>query len=249
MTNTVQRWSAGLATALLATAALASCGGKRGLPLRILRENNRAGPQGIYALPDSGIDKPEDLAGKRIAVNSLRNVQELTARAVLQAHGVDPSSLKFLELEPPEMQDALEQGNVDAAWLVEPFLTQATKTAHAKRIVGAFVGPTKNLPLNGRTTTEKFVKENPNTAAAFVRAMDAAMRKAVAQPKAVDQIIPTYTEIPAIVASQLSRPGLAEKSDLSDLKNLQDLMLRYKLLDEGVDLDEVVVGSDELPQG
>src|SRR5918998_4823871 len=69
---------------------------QEGVPLRILRENNRAGPQGIYAMPDSGIEEPADLAGKRIAINSVKNIQELTARAVLDSHGVDPESLNFL---------------------------------------------------------------------------------------------------------------------------------------------------------
>jgi NitT/TauT family transport system substrate-binding protein len=222
---------------------------QKGLPLRVLRENNRAGPQGIYALADSGIERPRDLAGKRIAINSVRNVQELTARAVLESRGVDPASLKFLELEPPEMQEALEQGNVDAAWLVEPFLTRATRTADVKRVVGAFEGPTRNLPVAGWTTTERFVQENPNTAAAFVRAMDAGMRRAVAKPDAVERIIPSYTEIPPALARRLTKPGLAEKSDLRDLKRLQELMLKYRLLEEGVNLDEVIVGSDELPRG
>lgn len=222
---------------------------QKGLPLRIIRENNRAGPQGIYALKDGGVAKPEDLAGKKIAINSVGNIQELTARAVLESHGVDPASLKFLEIPPPESLDALERGSVDAAWLVEPFLTQATRTAGARRVVGAFEGPTENLPVAGWTTTDKFVQENPNTAAAFVRAMDAAMRKAAAEPKAVARAIPTYTEIPPAVAGQLTKPGLAEKSDLGDLNELQDLMLKYDLMEEGVDLNEVVVEGDELPQG
>jgi NitT/TauT family transport system substrate-binding protein len=221
---------------------------QEGVPLRILRENNRAGPQGIYAMPDSGIEEPADLAGKRIAINSVKNIQELTARAVLDSHGVDPESLKFLELPPPEALGALEQGDVDAAWLVEPFLTQAERTVDATRVVSAFEGPTENLPVAGWTATEQFIQENPNTAAAFVRAMDAAMRKAVAEPKAVAEIIPTYTEIAPELAKQLTKPGLAERSDLSDLNQLQDLMLKYEILDEGVDLNEVVVASDELPQ-
>jgi NitT/TauT family transport system substrate-binding protein len=221
---------------------------QKGLPLRIVRENNRAGPQAIYAMADSGIDEPGKLAGKTIAVNSLGNIQDLTARAVLQSHGVDPASLKFTELPPPEMQTSLEQGHVDAAWLVEPFITRATQTANVTRVVSAFEGPTENLPVAGWSVTEQFVQENPNTVAAFVRALDAAMRKAAAEPEALERIIPTYTDIPPKTAGRLSKPGLAEKSDLSDLSKLQDLMVKYGIIDKGVDLETVVVTSAELPQ-
>ncbi|MFH5822887.1 ABC transporter substrate-binding protein [Georgenia sp. AZ-5] len=219
-----------------------------GLPLQIVRENNRSGPQGIYAMPDSGITDPAALEGRSIAVNSLGNIQELTARAVLESHGVDPASLEFVELPPADMPAALEEGHVDAAWLVEPFITLATGTSDAKRIVSAFEGPTENLPVAGWVATEQFVAENPNTVAAFVRAMDEAMRIAVDEPERLEEIIPTYTSITPELVTQLNPPGLAEDSDLSDLDTLQDLMVEQGIIEEGVDLEAVVVDRDELPQ-
>ncbi|WP_324278182.1 ABC transporter substrate-binding protein [Blastococcus brunescens] len=219
-----------------------------GLPLRIIRENNRSGPQGIYVPTGSPITGPADLAGASIAINSLGNIQELTARAVLESHGVDPAGLSFVELPPPEMPAALEQGHVDAAWMVEPFLTQVEQRGTATRVVSAFEGPTENLPVAGWTVTQQFLQENPNTVAAFVRAMDAAMTMAVEQPETVTEIIPTYTEISPELAAQLSTPGLAENSDLSDFGTLAELMVEYGLIEDGLDLEEVTVDADELPQ-
>jgi NitT/TauT family transport system substrate-binding protein len=221
---------------------------EEGLPLRIVRENNRSGPQGIYVPAGSDITDPADLAGARIAINSLGNIQELTARAVLESHGVDLGSLTFVELPPPDMPAALSEGNVDAAWLVEPFLTQAEQNGIATRVVSAFEGPTENLPVAGWAATAQFVQENPNTVAAFVRALDEAMSLAVEQPETVTEVIPTYTNISPEVAAQLSPPGLSEISDLSDFGTLADLMVEYGLMDEGLDMDEVVVEADELPQ-
>ncbi len=221
---------------------------EEGLPLRIVRENNRSGPQGIYVPAGSDITDPADLAGARIAINSLGNIQELTARAVLESHGVDLGSLTFVELPPPDMPAALSEGNVDAAWLVEPFLTQAEQNGIATRVVSAFEGPTENLPVAGWAATAQFVQENPNTVAAFVRALDEAMSLAVEQPETVTEVIPTYTNISPEVAAQLSPPGLSEISDLSDFGTLADLMVDYGLMDEGLDMDEVVVEADELPQ-
>ncbi|MFW3168814.1 ABC transporter substrate-binding protein [Geodermatophilus sp. CPCC 206100] len=220
-----------------------------GLPMRIVRENNRSGPQGIYAATGSGIDAPADLAGKRIAINSLGNIQELTARAVLESHGVDLDSLTFVELPPPDMPAALAQGNVDAAWMVEPFLTEVEQAGDAGRVVGAFEGPTENLPVAGWATTAQFVQENPNTVAAFVRALDEAMALAADDPGLVAEVIPTYTEISPEVAAQLAPAGLSVTSDLSDFGALADLMVEHGLIEEGsLEIDEVVVTAEELPQ-
>jgi NitT/TauT family transport system substrate-binding protein len=219
-----------------------------GLPLRIIRENNRSGPQGIYVRAGSDITDPGDLAGKRIAINSHGNIQELTARAVLESHGVDGDSLTFVELPPPDMLAALTQNNVDAAWLVEPFLTQGEQRGEATRVVSAFEGPTENLPVAGWLTTAQFVQENPNTVAAFVRALDEAMTLAVAQPELVAEILPTYTNISPEVAAQLAPAGLSETSDLGDFGTLADLMVEYGLMEEGLDMEEIVVEAGELPQ-
>jgi NitT/TauT family transport system substrate-binding protein len=222
---------------------------KKGLPLRIIRENNRSGPQGIYAMANSGIAKPADLAGAKVAVNSLGNIQELTARAVLQSYGVDPSTLTFVELPPPEMLAALERGNVDAAWLVEPFVTMASQTSDVARVVSAFEGPTENLPVAGWTATAQFVQENPEAVAGFVRAMDRAMSRVQAHPKALERTIPSYTDISPGLARQLTEPGLATRSDLSDLDDLEALMIEHGIIDARLDLEQVVVRRHELPRG
>ena len=220
----------------------------KGLPLRIIRENNRSGPQGIYAPTGSSITRPEDMAGASIAINSLGNIQELTARAVLESHGVDPAGLSFVELPPPDMPAALDEGHTDAAWMVEPFLTLVEQRGTATRVVSAFEGPTEDLPVAGWAVTEQFLQENPNTVAAFIRAMDAAMTMAVEQPEKLTEIIPTYTTISPELAAQLATPGLSEKSNLDDFGTLVDLMVKYDLMEEGLDIDEVTVDADELPQ-
>jgi NitT/TauT family transport system substrate-binding protein len=60
-------------------------------------------------------------------VNTLKNVTEVTAREALAKEGVDPSSLRLTELPFPEMAQAVANGDADAAFLIEPFVTAATR--------------------------------------------------------------------------------------------------------------------------
>lgn len=214
-------------------------GDQQGLPLQIIRENNRSGPQGIYVAADSTIDAPEDLTGATIAINSLGNIQELTSRAVLESHGVDLSTVEFAEMPPADMGAALDQGHVDAAWLVEPFLTRAEE-AGERRVVSAFEGPTDNLPVAGWVTTEDYLAENSAAVDLFIEVMDQAMADAEADPSIIADAIPTYTEITPELAASLSPPSLTPVSDLSDFGVLRDLMLQYGLLEEDIDVDALM---------
>ena len=214
----------------------------KGLPLQVVRDNNRNSPQGIYVPGNSPIEKPKDLEGTTVALNSLASIQEITSKAVLESLGVDITTVKFIELPPANMMPALEQGNIDAAFLVEPFLTMGVNDDY-REIMNAWQGPTENFPIAGWVASKQFVAQNPNTVDAFVRAMDKATSIAAESPERIADVIPTYTAIPEDIAGQVaekSAPGLAVTSDLSDLGDVAALMSEWGLLEAEVNPDEVV---------
>src|SRR5699024_6993677 len=77
----------------------------------------------VWALADSGIEEPRDLEGKSVAVNTLRTMGEVSINDLVESDGGDPSKINYVELGFPDMPAALEQGNIDAAWVPEPFQT------------------------------------------------------------------------------------------------------------------------------
>src|ERR687898_910202 len=78
----------------------------------------------LLVLKDGPIKEPKDLEGRTIAVNTLKNVCEVTIRASLADMGVDDSTLKFAEVPFPDMNAALEAKRVEGACVVEPFVGQ-----------------------------------------------------------------------------------------------------------------------------
>ncbi len=95
--------------------------------LRILAEGNNATAreQEIVVLPRSPITSVAGLRGKVIAVNALQGVATLIVSSVLTENGVPLASVKFTAIPFPAMGTALEARRVDAAWMVDPFLTEA----------------------------------------------------------------------------------------------------------------------------
>lgn len=216
----------------------------QGLPLRVVRENDRPGVQGLYSLPDSGITSPDDLEGKRIAINALGNIMELTTREALEEAGVDSDSVQFFELPPPDFLPALASGNADAAWLVEPFVTIGTNTQDVQLVLDVFAGPTEELPVAGWVASAQFAAENPDTVAAFEAAMDEAIERIAEDPSLVAEIVPTYTQLPPEVAAGLNPINFAVESKPEDIEQVAELMYEHGLIEEQVDVSELIGVTD-----
>src|SRR6266540_596181 len=107
------------ATHLPYNGPIASAGARSGIDLTLIADGDKARPgfSGVFVMPNSPIKTPADLAGKKIAVNTLNNVGGLVISAVLQSQGVDPKSIKFVEVGFPDMGATLQRGDVDAVWV------------------------------------------------------------------------------------------------------------------------------------
>ncbi|SAK51861.1 taurine ABC transporter substrate-binding protein [Caballeronia ptereochthonis] len=75
----------------------------------------------------SGISKPADLKGKTIGVPFVSTTHYHTMFA-LQHWGIDPSSVKILNMQPNQIVAAWERGDIDAAYVWDPALAQLKKS-------------------------------------------------------------------------------------------------------------------------
>src|SRR5262249_41460816 len=114
----------------------------------------------ILVPQDSPIKEAKDLAGKKIAINTLKNIAEVTTRASLQNKGVDHSGLQFAELPFPEMLPALDKGEVDGVFVIEPFVSIGL--AQGKRaVVWPYVETKPNLAIGSFVTSQDYLSKNP----------------------------------------------------------------------------------------
>ncbi len=214
-----------------------------GIDLRIIAEQNRATPgfSLIMTLPDSGIAGPADLVGKKLAVNTLSNVAEITSRAQIKDAGADPSAVEYTEIPFPDMIAALEQGSVDAIFAVEPFATLAKQQLQAVEVVDPYGGRLAGFPVAGFQATTEFAEQNPNTVAAFQRAMIKASALAADSPESVVAILPTYTTLTPELAGTIAQPLYVSEIDLDELQRVVDLMVEFEVLDAAPDLSSLVI--------
>ena len=74
---------------------------------------------------DSPIKSAKDLAGKKVAVNTLKNIGDTTVRESVGKAGGDPTTSSSSSCRSPTCRPRSQAGQVDAAWVVEPFVTIA----------------------------------------------------------------------------------------------------------------------------
>jgi NitT/TauT family transport system substrate-binding protein len=177
----------------------------------------------VLAMPKSKITSPADLAGKSIAVNLPGNIQTLTIDAVLKGDGVNPATIKYVEIPFPSMPAALAAGRVDAISEVEPFITAAERSG-ATSVLAQCQGSTAGMPLSGYYATQAWVQKHPKTALAFQRAIEKAQAAANANPALVRQVIPTYTKIAPATAARISLPYYPPTLEAAQVERVVALM-------------------------
>jgi ABC-type nitrate/sulfonate/bicarbonate transport system substrate-binding protein len=215
---------------------------QQGLPIRIIAGNDvGADDHGIMVNADSPFQEPADLEGARVAVNNLLNIGTVAVRAVLEDAGVDSSSVQFVELPLQDMQAALDTGDVDAIWQVEPF--QASSLAGGDRLLfPLFSGPVDGMPVAGWLTTEQFVQENPDAVEAFRAALSDSVDALQDDRERLVELVPTYSEVSAEVVEQVVMPEWDAEPNPEQLQKMADLMLEYGLISEEFDVSTMIAG-------
>jgi NitT/TauT family transport system substrate-binding protein len=150
--------------------------------------------QNIMVKGNSSIRAPQDLAGKTIAVNALKGVGEVMIKAALKKVGVDPNSPKLLAVGFGAMRSALNNGQIDAFWAPEPFVSQGLNI-DGDRIVMA-PGPVlgKFWPIGGYGALDSWVKKNPQLAKQFHDAISQSLAYAQAHPDEIRALLPSGTQ-------------------------------------------------------
>jgi NitT/TauT family transport system substrate-binding protein len=218
---------------------------QEGVPLKVIANGVAStGEQGadyggVVVSPDSGITDAAGLAGKRVAVNTLNNIGTTTVRASVREAGGDPEAVEFVELPFPDMGAALDQGNVDAIWVVEPFLTLATQ-AGGEVIASNFVDAADDLTVATYFTSQQLIQEDADLVERFVAALERSLEFAQENPDEVRAVLGTYTQIDQAVIDAMILPAWPTEINRESIEQLAELGVEDGLLDEAPDLDALL---------
>jgi NitT/TauT family transport system substrate-binding protein len=193
----------------------------------------------LLVLKEGPVKEPQDLEGKTIAVNTLKNICEVTIKASLEDEGVAVDKLKFTEVPFPDMNAALEAGRVDGACVVEPFVSQG-KAGKARGIDPFYVRTAPDLTVATYFTSTQYAEQNADVVDRFVSAMNRSLTYAQSHPDEVRKVLLDYTEIPPEAAEQIKLPIWRPDLNEPTIELLSELSVKYGLIEEQPDLDELI---------
>jgi NitT/TauT family transport system substrate-binding protein len=136
-----------------------------------------SGTQGFVLGPKIKLNSPKDLEGKKVGMAAGSGV-EVAVQSMAQAYGVDFSKIVFVNLSPPDQVSAVARGDIVAMATWEPWLLEARKLGGKLYFTGnrSYIGGVEKQVNwmyldSGLNVKVDFLKKNPNTVKAVMRAL------------------------------------------------------------------------------
>ncbi|MDQ0584559.1 ABC transporter substrate-binding protein [Streptomyces rishiriensis] len=187
----------------------------------------------------SALRSAKDLEGKKVAINTLKNINETAVRESVRKAGGDPDRVKFVELAFDQMPAALDGGQIDAAMVVEPALA-TVKSQGGVEIASPLVDVAPDLTVAMYFTSTQYAQKNPEVVRKFQEATAESLAYADAHPDEVREVVTTYTKIPASVLARVTLPKWPAEANRSSIEALEKLGEQDELFTSPPDLEKLL---------
>jgi NitT/TauT family transport system substrate-binding protein len=163
---------------------------------------------GIVARAGSGIHGAADLVGKKVGVPGIGGIIDVLSRNWVKSDGIDYHRVQWIELQFPQMGDALKTGLADAIASVDPFYSRVIDSKAGYKIGDyAAVIPVGTVPVVYASTRSWAMKN-----ASAIQELRAALKEAEAFVRnpanlgAARAILAKYTKLPPAAVATLDIP-------------------------------------------
>ncbi len=140
----------------------------KGEEIRVIAGAARGGAA-LLVRPGSGIEKPADFKGKKLATPQLGNTQDVAARVWLLKQGFKITQMGgevfVLPTANPDQLSLFQQGKIDAVWTVEPWVSRIEREAGGKIYLEQ-----KDAVTTILVSSVKFMKTQPELVKKFAQA-------------------------------------------------------------------------------
>jgi NitT/TauT family transport system substrate-binding protein len=215
--------------------------------LKIVAEAAAATPENnaVVAKKDSPIRSEIDLQAKRIGVTSTGSIVDMAVMATLRSAKADFSKIDWRQMRFPDMLPKLQSGEIDAAFLVEPFITIAQSQLGVWIVSQPMTGPLDGMPLTGYLALESTTKDSPKTVAAFQRVIQKVHREAATQKgeDAIRQALIEFANVKSEIAPVVHLPAYPITTDPTRLQRVPDLMKEFGLIQNRFDIKPLIASS------
>ena len=209
-----------------------------GKPLRALASGNAGGPglEELVTGRNSPITTLSRLKGTTIAINVPNGLSQAMTESLLAPVGIPGRQVHWVVLPFQAMGAAVAQGQVAAAFMVEPYASEAEERYGLTALADPDQGGTQNLPITGYFTTRTWFDRHRAAAQAFVGALEEGEQIAATDRAAVEQALIRHLGLSPVTVAVMSLGTFPLGVDTVQLTRVGDLMLTYGQLPSNVNV-------------
>ena len=193
----------------------------------------------IVVADGSPIRSAKDLAGKQVAVNTLKNLGDTTVRQSVRRDNGDPSHIRFQAMPFSDMPAALQSQQIDAAWVVEPQLSEVL-TQGGQVIASNYVDTAPNLTVAMYFTGTSLIDKDPELVKRFADAVNESLAYAAGHPEEIRATVGTYTKINDVVRTAMILPSWPHDINRASVERLATLGRQDGIFTKPPALDELL---------
>jgi NitT/TauT family transport system substrate-binding protein len=206
----------------------------KGLPFTVignLSSYDAAHPDFALLAPvDSPIKNPKDLEGRTLGAVALEDMNSLATFAWMDAHGVDRTKLKVVELPASATLAAMEQSRVDASTFYEPFLSSFLSTGKVRVVAYPYEALGKRFSTSVMFGGTKWVADHRDAVDRFLRATQEASVYVSAHESESAQLIADFAGVDVATLPKIRHGARGAFIVPGDLQPMIDAAAKYKVI-------------------
>ncbi|MFI7675970.1 ABC transporter substrate-binding protein [Actinophytocola sp. NPDC049390] len=197
----------------------------------------------VIGSKSSGITDITQLEGKTLGVLTETGTTHIATKAWLKKEGVDPASVKIVQVDGPAQADQLAAGRIDAVETVMPFATNILGDPNAVNLGDPYLELAPELSAILWIAKQDFAAQNADVLADFRAALDEAARFITDNDAEARTVLKEYTGLPdpAIKAAKL--PTYTTEIRPQDMEVWLRAMKDADGFTGDVDLDKLVASA------
>jgi NitT/TauT family transport system substrate-binding protein len=152
---------------------------------------------GAFLVVKPSINSAADLKGKKVASPQLGNTQDVALRTWLKDHGLNTTTtgggdVSVIPQDNSTTLTAFQAGQIDGAWVPEPWATRLVKEGGGKVLVDeATLWPQGKFTTTTLVVTKKFLDANPDVVQHLIQGLDDSIAYIKSNPTQAEQVVST----------------------------------------------------------
>jgi NitT/TauT family transport system substrate-binding protein len=203
----------------------------------------------LLVLKDAPFHSGRDMTGKTISSPAVRDLTTASVLAWLDKTGGDSKSVHMVEVPSATSEPVLEAGRIDAAFMIEPAITQSLATGKTRVLCYPYDAIGDRFQVTAFAAAVNTVDQDRDALTRFARAMHEAIVYTNGHMGETVDLVAAQTGTTSDQVARSIRSINAEYLDPRNIAPILDVCVKYGLIDHGFPVAEIISPVAVTPPG